>query len=189
MYWYKPLRKYILVTGGLLLLGFGFACKPEIKETGAALKYFDLKEFFKADSARLAKLNPTITKTVSHNGDSQTKKLKIANWGQEFNLFTSSDINKPAWKDSYDVDSKANFHGFHTFFRAKSPELKTREIEIIEDRNGKISKIRITNYVHNILYHTDETLTYIPGEYYLIVKNQEIKVMGHNGYVIKGVFN
>jgi hypothetical protein len=73
MYWYNPLKKYILFTGGLVLLCTWYACKPEIKETGATLKYFDLKEFFKVDSARLVKLNPTVNKTVSHNGESETK--------------------------------------------------------------------------------------------------------------------
>jgi hypothetical protein len=184
MYWYKPLRKYILVTGGLLLLGFGFACKPEIKETGAALKYFDLKEFFKADSARLARLNPTITKTVSHNGDSQTKKLKITNWGQEFNLFTSSDINKPAWKDSYSVQENTD----SLVYQAKFPELKTRRI-VIRKSNGKVASVYILNNIHNIIYTTTETLNYTPGQSYLIEKQQKVKVMGENDYLIKGVFN
>ncbi|TFF30365.1 hypothetical protein [Mucilaginibacter psychrotolerans] len=177
------MRKYILFTGGVLLLCSWFACKPEIKETGAKLKYFDLKEFFKADSARLAKLNPTITKTVSHNGDSQTKKLKIASWGQEFDLFTSSDINKPAWKDSYSVKESAD----SLIYRAKFPELKTRRI-VIRKSNGKVVSVYILNNIHNILYNTTETLNYTPGQFYSIEKQQKVKVMGENDYLIKGVF-
>nr|WP_294946145.1 hypothetical protein [uncultured Mucilaginibacter sp.] len=184
MYWYKPLQKYILFTGGLLLLCGWYACKPEIKETGATLKYFDLKEFFKTDSARLAKLNPTITKTVSHNGEAETKRLKVMNWGQEFGLFTSSDINKPAWKDSYAVQENAD----SIVYKAKFPELKTREI-VIRKYDGKVTSIYILNNIHNLLYTATEKLTYAPGQYYLLEKHQKVKVMGPNNYLIKGVFN
>ena len=183
MYWYKPLCKYLLFTGGLLLLCCWCACKPEIKETGAKLRYFDLKGFFKVDSARLVKLNPSVKKTVSHNGETETKMLKIINWGQEFGLFTSSDINKPAWKDSYAVQENAD----SVVYKAKYPELKTREI-IIHKQDGKVTSVYILNYIHNILYTTTETLKYAPGHYYLIEKHQKVRVMGANNYLVKGEF-
>ncbi|WP_143822221.1 hypothetical protein [Mucilaginibacter pedocola] len=178
------MQKYILFTGGLLLLSIGYACKPEIKETGATLKYFDLKEFFKTDSIRLAKLAPSIKKTVTHNGESETKTVKIANWGQEFGLFTSSDINKPAWKDSYAVQENAD----SLVYTAKFPELKTREL-VIRKVNGQVSRVYILNKVHNLLYNSTEKLIYEPGKYYLIEKDQKVKVMGENDYLIKGEFN
>ena len=184
MYWYKRFTKYIYFAGGLVLLCGWCACKPEIKETGAVLKYFDLKEFFKADSARLAHLNPEITKTVSHNGESETKKMRIVNWGREFDLFTSSDINKPAWKNSYAVHLAGDTLISYT---AKFPELKTREI-MIRKSDGKVTSVFIVNDVHNLLYETVEKLTYIPNSYYLIEKQQKVKVMGANNYLVKGVF-
>jgi hypothetical protein len=183
MYWYKPLQKYTLFTGGLLLLCSWYACKPEIKETGATLKYFDLKEFFKKDSARLVKLNPNVKKTVSHNGEAQTKTVKIINWGQEFDLFTSSDINKPAWKDSYAVQENAD----SVVYTAKFPELKTRDI-VIHKINGEVTSVYIHNNIHNLLYTTTEKLRYVPGRYYLIQKDQKVKVTGANNYLIKGEF-
>jgi hypothetical protein len=185
MYWYKALQKYILFTGGLLLLCTWYACKPEIKETGAALKYFDLKEFFRTDSARLARLNPTVTKTVSHNGEAETKKLKVMNWGQELGLFTSSDINKPAWKDSYSIDNNGDSV---ITYKAKFPELKTRYI-VIRKKGNEVVSVYIFNAVSNLLYNTIENLSYEPGKSYVIQKHQYVKLMGRNDYIIKGVFN
>jgi hypothetical protein len=49
---------------------------------------------------RLTRQNPTVNKTVAHNGAAESKKLQIANWAKELNLFTESDINKPAWKEA-----------------------------------------------------------------------------------------
>ena len=183
MYWYKPLKKYTLFAGGLLLLGSWYACKPEIKETGATLKYFDMKDFFRADSARLAAANKPVVKTVTHNGVTETKKLLIQNWGQEFGLFVSSDINKPAWKDSYTIQQNAD----SIVYQAKFPELKTRRL-VIKKQDGKVLSVSILNNVSNLLYNTTEKLMYVPNKYYQIEKDQKVKVMGANNYVVKGVF-
>ncbi|MBK0378263.1 hypothetical protein [Mucilaginibacter segetis] len=184
MYWFKPCFKIIALGCGIFVLCGWYACKPEIKETGATLAYFDLKDYFRADSARLTRLNQPVIKTVSHNGDTETKKVHIANWGQELNLFKESDINKPAWKASYTIQKA----GDSLVYTAKYPELKTRRISIHKDIADKVTSIYIYNKSENILYSTSEKLTYIPGAYYLIEKDQHVKVIGENDYKIKGVF-
>jgi hypothetical protein len=184
MYWYKPVLKYIIYTGLLLLLCGSYACnKPEIKETGAELKYFDLKEYFKKEATRLTKQNPLVDKTVGHNGTAENKKVHIGNWEKELNLFTESDINKPAWKLSYNVQAGDD----SIVYNAKYPELETRQITI-RKKAGQVTEIAIVNNTHNILYNTTEKLIYAPNAWYLIEKMQKVKVMGANNYRIKGVF-
>lgn len=184
MYWYKPFKKYTIYTCVLLLLGSSYACnKPEIKETGAELKYFDLKGYFANEDSLLTRQNPDVNKTVAHNGDAETKKVRIASWKKELNLFAESDINKPAWKQSYDVQTNAD----STVYKAKFQELKTREI-IIRKKAGQVSGIAIINNTHNILYNTSEKLVYAPKAYYSIEKVQHVKIMGTNSYLIKGNF-
>lgn len=183
MYWYKSLLKYSLLTGVIWLLCLSYACKPQIKETGAQLKYFDIKEYFKDEALRLTKTGHVINKSVTHNGATESKKIKIANWARELNLFTESDINKPAWSSSYTIDSTAT----NITYKAKYPELKTRYITICRE-NGEVSAIEIENDTHNILYSTTEKLTYLPNIFYQIEKTQKIKIMGGNSYRIKGEF-
>jgi hypothetical protein len=184
MYWYKLIKKHTIYTGLLLLLCSGYACnKPEIKETGAQLKYFDLKEYFHKEALRLTGQNPLVNKTVAHNGAAENKKTHIGSWAKELNLFTESDINKPAWKLSYDVQANDD----SVVYKAKYPELKTREI-IIRKKAGQVTAIAIVNKTHNILYNTTEKLIYAPGLYYLIEKMQHVKIMGANNYRIKGEF-
>ena len=184
MYWYKSTKKYIIYTSVLLLLCGSYACnKPEIKETGAELKYFDIKEYFAKEALRLEALNPQIEKSVAHNGETESKKVHISNWKKELNLFTESDINKPAWKLSYNVQANDD----SVVYKAKYPELKTREI-VIRKKAGQVTAIAIVNNTHNILYNTTEKLVYAPGSYYLIEKMQKVKIMGANNYRIKGVF-
>jgi hypothetical protein len=160
------------------------SCKPDNAREGTTPKYFDLKAYFKADTARLNKRNPLITKTVTHNGVTETKKMHISNWGLELNLFSQSDINKPAWRDSYNVDSSAA----SIIYRAKTLDLKTQLI-VINKNVGKVKWILIVNRTINHLYQTTEQLSYFPDSLYIITKYQEVRLLGANKYRIKGTLN
>jgi hypothetical protein len=160
------------------------SCKPDNVREGATPKYFDLKGYFKAGTARLKKRNPLITKTVTHNGVSETKKVHINEWGLELNLFSQSDINKPAWHDSYNVDSSA----VSIIYRAKTPDLKTQLI-IVNKSIDKVKWILVINRTKNRLYETSEQLSYFPDSLYIINKYQKVRLLGANRYVIKGTLN
>lgn len=135
------------------------------------------------DLAKLAAANPAVDKTVNHNGQAETKTLKIANWGNELNLFTASDINKPSWRDSYDVVT----NGDTLIYKAKTPDLKTQKLTITKTK-GAVSAIHIFNHTKNMLYETSEVLSYFPDSIYNINKNQHVLLLGSNCYIITGKF-
>jgi hypothetical protein len=199
MYWYKeikkqrssitPLSRGELGRSAMALLLVTFvcffsSCKPDNIQSGTNLKYFDLKGYFTADTARLRKLDPAITKTVTHNGVTETKKVHIKNWGSELSLFIQSDINKPAWRDSYTVQKSGGIE----IYRTKDPALKTREVMVKKD-GDKVKWIAIFNSSKNILYQTREKLSYFPDSLYIIQKYQKVRLLGANTYTIKGSFN
>ncbi len=162
------------------------SCKPDIKETGASLKYFDLKRYFKNDSARLSRLHLRVTKTVGHNHQEQIKEVTIGNWGEELSLFINSDINKPAWQQSYRVQNTPGY----IIYEAVDPKLTTRRIVINQDTTTKKVKwILINNLTHNLLYSSAEKLTYYPDSLYQIEKRQNIRIIGTNRYLIKGLIH
>jgi hypothetical protein len=181
MYWckLKPFTTIALICS--IMVG-GLACKPDVKEAGTTLKYFDIKGYFTADTARLNKLGKLVIKTVTHNGVTESKKIKIANWGQELDMFTGADINRPAWKNSYTIATGDNL----VLYKAKEDELKVREIIIKKDKE-KVKWIVIYTRTKNILYQTTEKLSYFPDSLYLIEKDQRVRLMGRNRYKIQGV--
>jgi hypothetical protein len=180
MYWYNS-KIRLAALAGVVFISCFTACKPDIKETGASLKYFDLKGYFEKDSEHLAKLNPLVFKTVVHNGITESKKLHIANWQAELDFFKSSDINKPAWKDNYTIQADSNY----IMYRAKTLDVKTRSITI-KLVNSKVKWILINNYTKNLLYMTRERLMYFPDSLYQIDKMQAVRVIGINRYKITG---
>ena len=184
MYWYNNLG-WRLNSCLLLVLTTAFvSCtKPNLKEAKGDLKYFDLKGFMHTDSAKLAAADPLITKTVNHNGETETRKLKIANWGNELSLFNGSDINKPSWRDSYDIVVS----GDTSVYKAKTPDLKTQRLTIARV-NGKITAVKVFNHTKNMLYETSEQLNYFPDSLYSIDKKQHVLLLGNNRYVVTGSF-
>jgi len=189
MYWYR-LRAALPLIGAIMLAVFFSACKPDARDNGH-LKYFDLKDYFIKDSARLTKENKIVFKTVTHNGVSESKKVHIANWGGELNLFKDADINKPAWKDSYKIIDEDSI----LVYRAKKPNsMKVREI-LINKTKEKIKWILIYNKTPEntwlglkipSLYQTSERLIYFPDSLYIIERVQRVKLIGTNVYKIRG---
>lgn len=166
------------LAGAALLV----ACKPEIQEKPA---YFDIKGYFKSEAAKLAGQHKPISKTIVHNGVSETKTVDIKDWQQELNMFISADINKPAWKNSYTVQQTAN----SIVYRAKENDLETRDI-IITKKDGKVKWILIfTHTPKNILYDTKAKLSWFPDSAYQIQKTQTVKLLGKNSYDISGRLN
>lgn len=186
MYWYKPSNKITvyLIAGFVLLLAIN-SCKSDRPSATDTNKFFDIKGFFKTESARLTKLNPLVDKTVVHNNTTETQKVHISNWDNELSSFTESDINKPAWKASYTVTVTDDL----LIYKAKDPELKTQEIMIKKDHN-KVKWILIVNHPKkNILYENAEKLSYFPDSLYLIQKKLMVRVLGINRYKISGSLN
>jgi hypothetical protein len=182
MYWCKLRPFTIIALMGSIMIS-GLACRPDVKEENAAtLKYFDIKGYFTADTARLNKLSRMVTKTVTHNGVTENKKVKIDNWGHELDMFAGADINRPAWKNSYTIATGDNL----VLYKAKEDELKVREIIIKKDKE-KVKWIVIYTRTKNILYQTTDKLSYFPDSLYLIEKDQWVKLMGRNRYKIQGV--
>jgi hypothetical protein len=198
MYWCKninnskavfsfPKRGWITCQSVLILfmlISFFPACTPDNIQDGAGAKYFNLKNYFKSQVAQLNKLNRPLLKTVTHNKVSESKTVTIKNWDAELSLFIASDINKPAWKDSYIVQDT----GDALIYIAKTPDLKTRRI-VIDKKGGKIRWIYIINHTKNMLYQTSEWLSYFPDSAYVIQKYQKVRLLGANNNRISGKFN
>lgn len=160
------------------------SCKPENLQEGAQKEYFDLKGYFEQSIVQLKSQKKPITKTVVHNGASETKKVQISNWETELGMFTESDINKPAWKGSY---TKLDSAGA-VVYNAVDEDLKTRKIVIDKKAGGEVKHIYVYNEVNNALYKATEELNYYPDSLYSINKYQKVKLLGANTYKITGKF-
>ncbi|MGV8878812.1 MAG: hypothetical protein ACOH2A_07255 [Sphingobacteriaceae bacterium] len=178
MYWFN-IKPFIVGWAFFLLT----SCGTPTAETVSTNRYFDLKKYFTEEASRISKRNLLIKKSVSRNGETETKTVSVINWPAELALFIESDINKPSWQRSYRKEISKNF----IIYAALDKSLRTRKI-VIKQENKQIRWILIENYTRNELYSTVEKLSYFPGSHYEIKKSQSIRLLGNNRYLITGYF-
>ncbi|MGI4022609.1 MAG: hypothetical protein ACRYFA_13970 [Janthinobacterium lividum] len=180
MYWYKT--DFLNFRFAFLaLLIFLASCKPDIRQS--KISYFSLSDYFAQQAQKCASSNFNVVKTVSRNGEAETKTVKIENWPRELSVFSESDINKPSWKNSY----KTTVSGDFTIYKSLEPDLKTKEI-LLKKQNNKLIYVMIFNVVNNKLFQTREKLTYYPDSLYVIQRKQNVRFLGTNNYLITGKF-
>ncbi len=165
----------------LLFVVFISSCTIQ-EETKSKYDFFDIKGFFEAEAKRLSQKRTLSNKIVTQNNQSEIKKGLPVDWNDELALFIASDLNKPAWINSY----KRSEDDLRISYLAIDTNLRTRYIEIKKDQNGKAFFLKIKNISRNMLYESSEELTYIPDSSYTINKNQRVRFLGNNQYQIKG---
>lgn len=165
----------------LYALLFISSCSEPEKDT--ELRYTDLKNYFEAEVMRMEHSGRKVDKTVSRNGSAESKANISPDWRAELSLFIESDINKPAWRNSYSIKEDS----VSVEYKAIGDDLRTRSIRIIKDTDGDIREISIANHTSNKLYSSSEELSYIPDSMYRIFKKQDVIVIGRNEYEIKGL--
>lgn len=165
----------------IFILLYAASCTEDKKAPDNQNAYFDIGGFFTTEAVRLNKETPQVLKFVNHNGKMEEKTVKITDWKRELDLFISSDINKPSWKNSYRIEKNKNV----TIYTALDTNLKVQQIRL-QRKGKKIASIEINNRVDNEIYTSKETLNYYPDSLYTITKDQSVKGLGDNTYEIKG---
>jgi hypothetical protein len=172
------MKKYAFL---IFLLASG--CSNPEQAAVTQTNYFQLKPYFLNEAKRLQGLNPEIKKTVSVNGESETKRLKIASWEKEFSSFIDADINKRAWNGEF---QKQVTEGMETY-TSSNEKVPVKSVTIRKEKD-KITGIVVLVTNKNYLYTSNDTLYYYPGKRYGVTKTQQIKLLDEKKYRITGVF-
>ncbi|RZL50307.1 MAG: hypothetical protein EOP00_05015 [Pedobacter sp.] len=143
----------------------------------------DLESYFKAEANRLAKANLTIDKTVTINDQTEEKKVKIANWEQEFSSFIDADINKASWRGAFKLTKNGNVETYIS----DSKRIPVKKV-IVNYQNELIKSVKVFIVNTNDLYVSKDSLTYYPDSLYEIKKTQQIKLMDGKQYHVTGKF-
>jgi hypothetical protein len=173
------MRYHLLFT--LLFFLAGCSGEEKAERTGT---YFDLQGYFGKEIEKLEKEDPLVRKSVGQDSVMESREMRISNWSTELELFSESDINKPAWRDSYQIVRKP----LAIEYLAKDKDLRTRRIHILLTSENQVKQIDILNQTANPFYSSTEQLTYTPGTGYTILKKQHVAIIGPNAYAVSTKF-
>ena len=177
----------------LICLSFAFAffsllisCGGPEKKAVNNSRFFNLNSYFKDQVAILEKANTPLTKTIVHNGKTETINEKNVNWKNELKPFLEIDITLPAHILSYSIDSLVEGNSTTLHYSAKDSTPLLRDI-VIKLNNGQPDTIYIRKVISNSYVSSMETMSYFGnGNYELKVKNDP--PIGKNiAFELKGV--
>ncbi len=134
--------------------------------------FFDLRDFFQQEIRFLQKNQSSVNKIVQLNGQKSVLSAIAVSYSDELAPFANSDINKPSWKDKYQVDSiLVDRHLKEIRYTAKDASLKTRELRIAFSESG-VKEVWIKNSIHSIISESDQELKYERSKGYFIKGRQ-----------------
>lgn len=155
------------------------------KNDTPVLNFFDLKGFFEAEAASLNAEKMNVQKTIRHNGKEETQVTQIADWKEELRMFSDSDINRPAWREKYSLDSTDLGDGLTLLHYKAIDKTLTTQVLDVKKRKDKVHSILIVNKISNDIYESQQYLTYIPNQSYTIEKIQDVVLFDKDEYNIQ----
>jgi hypothetical protein len=162
--------KILVLIAGIFLSG----CIEPRQPNQFEKFYFDIENYF-ADQAKLLSNNYTeVEKLLINNNDTQRVVLNNLIWIEELAPFLNSDINKPAWKDSYRTDSVFDDETLKSIsYKSLEDKLPVKQIQL-HFTNNTVDHIFIENATRNYVYNSVQVLSYSSGKGFTIEGEQDI---------------
>lgn len=171
-------RLKLLLTYTCLHIFTLWSCQPATSPTNTSQMFFSVPKFV-ADQTQLLHQQATqLDKQLHINQQKEQQHIAQPNWEKELALFANTDINKAAWRESYQKDSSfvSKDSLWHIDYTAQDPHLRTQKISI-QGHQQHLRSLSIHNQVNNLFYSLDERLTYQPNKGYQIVSIQKIVLL------------
>lgn len=146
------------------------ACNEELKENQTK-KYFDLKGLIESQIKTLNIQKPLVQKSILIAEKSENQVVKTIDWAKEFEFFIQADLNKPAFTQSYRVDSLSTGVKYTLKETEKLPVKYLNITKIGAEVIGIQALVKNENY----LYETERYLK-------LSFKNNQVIDYQINGY-------
>ena len=116
--------------------------------------FFDLAQFIDTEIAYLEANNARVEKTVKINEVSEDITIDDLDWKKELEIIRQSDLNKAAYKLSYDKDS-SNTRILYTL--KDTEKLPIVSLRIRKNDAGEITQVRSEHKSENYLYSSTKT--------------------------------
>ena len=144
------MKKLVFILS--LMIGIS-ACQSESAEMKVK-KYYDLKGLVERQIEALKSERPKVQKVISVNEVIENQTVDSLDWSKELDFFVQADLNKPAFVNSYRMDSSSV--GVKYFLK-ETEKLPVKFLEV--NRMGEDGvEIRALVSNSNYLYDTERNL-------------------------------
>lgn len=101
--------RFFTIIAAALLFSL-VSCRQEETRDDAPKAYYDLKGFIENQIVYLNEKKPEVSKTAILGSKRESSKTREVDWKKELELFAQADINKPSYRQSYEVIQNGPLH-------------------------------------------------------------------------------
>jgi len=101
--------RFLTIVSAIFLFSL-VSCREEETRDDAPKAYYDLKGFVENQIVYLNEKKPEVSKTAVLGTKREVSQTREMDWKKELELFIQADINKPSYRQSYEVIGNGPLH-------------------------------------------------------------------------------
>ncbi|MGB0917173.1 MAG: hypothetical protein ACPGU4_06255 [Flavobacteriales bacterium] len=151
--------------------------------------YYDLPRFFNKQTANLKEKHQWVRKHVTKDGHSHIIERGNIVWEDELDAFLESDINRPAWRGEFSVDTIELTREYLVTYETDNEQIPVKKVVVSIDKDSKqCLRITVDRLTQNFLYQSQQSLFYTNGEGYMMKGKLSVSYLFDSEYSIESEF-
>lgn len=151
--------------------------------------YYDLPSFIQKQVDNLRSKGQWVRKHVTKDGHSHIIEIGDIDWNEELDAFMESDINRPAWRGEFKVDTIALERAYVITYKTENNQIPVKNVVVTLDKETEqCLQITVDRRTKNFLYSSDQSLYYTTGEGYMMKGKLSVNYLFDSEYSIESEF-
>ena len=151
--------------------------------------YYDLPSFMSKQVENLQSKGQWVRKHVTKDGHSHIIEHGDVDWKEELDLFIESDINRPAWRGEFKVDTIDLEREYVITYKTSNEQIPVKNVVVTIDKDTRqCLKLTVDRRTKNFLYTSDQSLYFTTGEGYMMKGKLSVSLLFDSEYSIDSEF-
>jgi hypothetical protein len=130
-----------------------------------------------------------VRKHVTKDGNSHIIERGDIDWEEELDLFIESDINRPAWRGEFKVDTINLEREYVITYKTANAQIPVKNVVVTIDKGTRqCLKLTVDRRTDNFLYSSDQSLYFTTGEGYMMKGKLSVSLLFDSEYSIESEF-
>jgi len=130
-----------------------------------------------------------VRKEVTKDGHSHVVERGDIDWKEELDAFKEADINRPAWRGQFKIDTISLERVYVITYKTDNEEIPVKNVVITVDKDTRqCLQVTVDKRTENFLYSSDQSLFFTTGEGYMMKGKLSVNYLFDSEYSIESEF-
>ena len=130
-----------------------------------------------------------VRKHVTKDGHSHIIERGNIAWQEELDAFTESDINRPAWRGEFKVDTISLERVDVVTYKTENKQIPVKNVVVTIDKDTRqCLQVTVDRVTDNFLYSSTQSLFFTAGEGYMMKGKLSVSFLFDSEYSIESEF-